>query len=131
MAAPVIHPNMTTIACGFADFTGIAPAGGLVDDTGDRGFTTDDESYTVKGIYVGSWDALAGVLFFRLNKDFRDSGEETLVFHIEIDGASTEWMIDDSAVFGNITGANSWSSSGLDWSSVTEVTVHLRVADNS
>ena len=122
-----VEVNGVRVLYGFTAFVDDTPAGDLVDDTGDRDFTTDNDSYTVERIYVGAAGNILGTLYFGMDKNFHNDDEETLVLHIEVDGTSTEWAIDDSARGGGIGRLNLWQSSGLDWSSVTEVTVRLRV----
>ena len=99
---------------------------GFVDaatDTGalsDKEFSVGTNSYTIDDVWTGV-GSLAGTLNFGLTSDLDAADLAKLVLHVD----ST------SLAFSAATGPDSaqayrWGTSGLDWSSTSEVTLRLR-----
>ena len=90
----------------------------------DTGFPVGTNSYTIDFVTVGT-GTNAGVLQFSLTSDLTAADKAKLVLHI--DGSSDTFAF--SAASGpSHSNTYEWTSSGLDWSSTSEVTLRLREA---
>ena len=97
--------------------------GDLLDNDGDKTFAIGANSYTIDRVTVGAAGAGAEYLTFSLTSiDLTATDKENLVLHV---GSA-------SFAFSNRTPTSthdySWSSTGLDWSSESTVTLRLREA---
>ena len=106
----------TTVSYGFAD---LATDIGALSNTG---FSVGTNSYAIDSVTIGI-DSNAGLLYFGLTSALTDADQAKLVLHVG----------SDSFAFSAATGPDSnqayrWSSTGLDWSSTSSVTLRLREA---
>ena len=104
----------TTVGYGFA-----TSAGAL----SDTGFTVGTNDYTIDAVMTGV-STLAGQLLFGLfGGSLSDADKANLVLHV--DGHSDSFEVIDAGG-PSPTGVYNWVSSGLDWTSTSEVTLRLR-----
>ena len=88
----------------------------------DTGFPVGTNSYTIDFVTVGT-GTNAGVLQFSLTSDLTAADKAKLVLHI--DGSSDTFAF--SAASGpSHSNTYEWASSGLDWTSTSEVTLRLQ-----
>ncbi len=113
-------------AYGFIESIGVISSAG---DLSDKEFSVTTNggtnSYTIYEIAVGSSSVFTdiGTLSFALTSALTDDDRAKLVLHV--DGSSTSFAFSD-ATGPTVTYTYVWSSSGLDWSSESEVTLRLR-----
>ena len=105
----------TPVAYGYA-----AATGDLSDDDGDQTFTFGANSYTIDRVSVGV-GTNAGRLTFSLDKNLSGTDKDKLVLHV----GSASFALSDTGSPG-INFDYAWTSSGLDWSPTSTVTLRLR-----
>ena len=114
-------------AYGFIESIGVISSAG---DLSDKEFSVTTNggtnSYTIYEIAVGSSSVFTdiGTLSFALTSALTDDDRAKLVLHV--DGSSTSFAFSD-ATAPTVTYTYVWSSSGLDWSSTSEVTLRLQL----
>ena len=113
-----------TIGHGFSSLTDNS-FGTLADNSGDQTFTYGTETYAVSRVVVAA-GFFAGELAFRVQHGsggvLTDDDRAKLALHV--DGSTTPFAFRDAAHTALLGYA--WSTTGLDWSSATTVTVRLR-----
>ena len=107
----VIDQHGVTTGHGFEGTTG---------DLSDKMFTVGTNPYTINAIITGSGNA-AGYLSLALTDTLSNADENDLVLHVDNDSFAFSAASRNSAAY-------NWASSGLDWSSESSVTLHLRGA---
>ena len=107
-------PGGTDIGYGFVD------AATDIGALSDKGFSVGTNSYTIDDVWVGR-STLAGVLNFGLTSDLDAADKAKLVLHV----GSAEFAF-SAATGPDSAQAYRWVTSGLDWSSTSEVTLRLR-----
>ena len=125
-AAPTCTLNTGDLWCGVVtveavDFIGFGIVGyGFTSNVGalsDTTFSVGSNDYTIGAVHTGA-GSTAGVLTISLASALTDADKAKLVLHI--DGNSDTFAFSVS----NLT--YEWASTGLDWSSESEVTLRLR-----
>ena len=113
----------TIAAYGFVD---AAPDVGALSDTG---FSVGTNPYTIDLTYTGApGTGNAGSLHLSLTSALTAADEAKLVLHV--DGSSASFAFSD-ATGPTSTHTYQWVSSGLDWSSTSEVTLRLKSTPDS
>ena len=107
----------STVAYGF---TGSVSTSAL----SDTGFSVGTNNYTIDEIYTGVPGTNAGVLFFSLTSALTATDKAKLVLHVGSDTfafSAASDLLDSDFTY-------QWNSTGLDWSSTSEVTLRVREA---
>ena len=130
-AAPTCTLNTGDLWCGVVTVEAYTPSGftaygfnSVIGALSDTALPVGTNDYTIDGVWTGA-GGNAGVLSFSLTSALTDADKAKLVLHI--DDSSDTFAFSDA---GGPSSANTydWASTGLDWSSESEVTLRVREA---